>query len=88
MRALFVLLLAACGNSSADCERACTWRARWCTEPTQSCVRDCMETTESAKEAISRCVEGKGFPTPSTCQSAGCCLRFVYDDYQQRCVGR
>lgn len=84
------LLLAGCAvNSDADCQTLCTWWQKACTaEPLSSCVSDCKESTESAAEGIARCVEGQGWDlSPSTCQSAGCCVRFVYDDYRARCVG-
>ena len=54
-------------------------------QPVQSCIDDCRDSDESATEAIDRCVEGNGWSTPSTCQSAGCCVRWVYDDYDTRC---
>ncbi len=90
-RLLVVLTsLSSCAvNSDADCQRLCEWWGRACTsEPVASCVSDCKGSSESAAEGISRCVQGNGWsPNPSTCQSAGCCVRFVYDDYRARCVG-
>lgn len=85
-----VLWLSSCAvNSDADCQQLCTWWQRACTaEPVSSCVSDCKDTSESAAEGIKRCVQGQGWnPNPSTCQSAGCCVRFVYADYKSRCVG-
>lgn len=82
------LLLASCAvNSDADCQTLCEWWQKACTaEPLSSCLSDCKDTTESAKEGITRCVEGAGWNSnPSTCQSAGCCVRFVYSDYATRC---
>lgn len=87
--ALASLSLASCAaNSEADCQALCEWWQRACTaEPLSSCLSDCKDTGESAAEGITRCVEGQGWnPNPTSCQSAGCCLRFVYDDYQSRCV--
>ncbi|MEW5738657.1 MAG: hypothetical protein AB1938_07000 [Myxococcota bacterium] len=87
---LTAALLASCGaNSASDCQTLCEWWHRACfAEPISSCLSDCRESAESAAEGIKRCVEGQGWNSnPSTCQSAGCCVRFVYDDYQARCVG-
>lgn len=83
-----LLLLGSCAvNSDADCQTLCQWWQQACTaEPLASCLSDCRDTTESASEGVKRCVQGQGWnPTPSTCQSAGCCVRFVYADYQSRC---
>lgn len=94
MRALYFLglscWLAGCAvNSDADCQRLCEWWQRACSaEPVSSCLEDCQDTSESAAAGLERCVDGEGWdPTPPTCQSAGCCVRFVYDDYATRCVG-
>lgn len=80
-----VLGLAGCGNSESDCQEACSWWGQYCVDPVESCVEDCLESEESATEAIDRCVDGNGWGTPDTCQSAGCCLRWVYGDYDTRC---
>lgn len=90
LRLVLALAVATSGcvvNSDTDCRTLCTWWQRYCTSETvDSCVADCLDTTESAAQGITRCVNGQGWGTPSTCQSAGCCVRFVYSDYQQRCV--
>jgi hypothetical protein len=92
MRALALIVvtvgLSSCAvNSEADCQTLCTWWQRSCfAEPVASCMADCRESTESAAEGIRRCVRGEGWNSnPSTCQSAGCCVRFVYADYKTRC---
>ena len=92
MRALVLLavslVVSSCAvNSDADCQTLCTWWQRACTSETvASCVSDCRESTERASEGIKRCVQGEGWnPNPSTCQSAGCCVRFVYADQRARC---
>lgn len=90
MRALALILvtMSSCAvNSEADCKALCAWWLRACTAETEaSCLSDCRESSESAAEGIKRCVNGAGWnPNPSTCQSAGCCVRFVYADYSTRC---
>lgn len=75
------------GNGENDCRQVCNWWGNYCVDSVESCVEDCLESDESAGEAIERCVNGGGWGTPSTCQSAGCCVRFIYADYDSRCVG-
>lgn len=85
---LVTMSLASCAvNSEADCQTVCTWWQRACfAEPLASCLADCRESSESAAEGVKRCVRGEGWnANPSTCQSAGCCVRFVYDDFRSRC---
>ena len=81
--------LPACGNSEADCQTVCDWWVGYCfAETHESCMSDCLDTDESAAEAIDRCVDGQGWGTPSSCVSASCCVRFVYWPYQyeQQCL--
>lgn len=82
--------LGACGvNSEADCRTACNWWGTRCTsESVSSCVTDCLETTESASEANTRCVAGAGWTSAPDCRSASCCLRWVYSDdsFRRECL--
>jgi len=92
LRVSLIGLLLACGvgcggNSEEDCQKVCDWWAVYCTgETKESCMSDCSDTDESAEEAITRCVDGEGWGTPSSCKSASCCVRFVYDDYSGQCI--
>jgi len=50
-------------NSDSDCRTLCTWWQRSCTSETvNSCVADCLDTTESASQGLARCVNGEGCP--------------------------
>lgn len=72
-------------NSSEDCRQVCEWWQKYCTgETLESCLSDCRDTTESASEAVARCVRGEGWGVPSSCRSASCCVRFVYDETYYR----
>ena len=84
---LLVALGACGGNSDEDCDAVCSWWAQYCTgESQESCVSDCKDSDESAKDAIDRCVNGAGWGTPSDCKSASCCVRFVHDNYNDQCL--
>lgn len=89
---VFLLLgLVGCGiNGRARCEQVCDWWISACSgEDRESCMSDCRWADESASSVVDRCVEGNGWnPNPDTCQSASCCVRFVYfeDEYQRQCL--
>ena len=81
--------LASCGNSEESCTEICEWWDDYCTGvPFSSCMDDCQSADEDADSVISRCVDGEGWSEPSSCQSASCCVRFVYweDDYAYQCL--
>ncbi len=89
--AAFAALPGCGGNSDEDCRTVCEWWHQYCFgETVESCVADCKDTDESAKEAITRCVQGQGWGTPSSCVSASCCVRWVYsaDSYASYCLGQ
>jgi len=70
------------GNSESECRPICEWWQQYCTgESFDSCMSDCQDADEDAATVEKRCVDGDGWGTPSSCQSASCCVRFVYDSY-------
>jgi len=78
-----------CPNSPTKCEEICSWWSNYCTgESHQSCLDDCAWADESASSVLDRCVAGNGWGTPSNCQSASCCLHFVYweEQYTRQCL--
>jgi len=88
--ALLTAGAAACGgNSESTCRDICDWWHTYCfSEDVESCVSDCTDADESADDVYSRCVEGAGWPEPSSCVSASCCVGFVYwpEQYDLHCL--
>jgi hypothetical protein len=70
---------AGCGPDEQQCNELCDWWAEYCTsEPRQSCMDDCMDSSaDDVSYAHQQCI---GYTT-STCKGASCCLRFVYTEY-------
>ncbi len=91
MRRLFpavvvvVAAAAGCPNDPAGCEAICDWYLQFCDEDRATCLDDCAWADPATFDEAGACIAD----TPSSCQSASCCVEFVYDAYnfERECLG-
>ena len=83
--AVVALTLAAGCPSEEDCTEICDWWSVYCFgESHSSCMDDCMESSLDTVDEAMSCVD----TSVSSCQSASCCVEFVYweSEYLDRCL--